>query len=96
VQIARKKKDDLMTQAVALFHAKQMDSDTGKPMSMCKLCQLVSDHHFAKTQERIAVGEDSLGWLVKGGITCTESNGLKGWLTKEEADIIVDFATVIA
>ena len=31
-QIARKKQDDLMAQAVALFYAKQMDSDTGKPM----------------------------------------------------------------
>jgi len=33
-QIERKKKDDLMAQAVSLFHAKQMDSNTGKPMSM--------------------------------------------------------------
>ena len=30
-QLARKKQDDLMAQAVALFHAQKMDSDTGKP-----------------------------------------------------------------
>jgi len=47
VQIARKKRDDLMAQAVTLFHAKQLDSDTGKPMSMRKLCHLVSDDHYA-------------------------------------------------
>jgi len=38
-----------MAQAVSLFHAKQMDPETGKPMSMRKLCQLVSDDHFTSS-----------------------------------------------
>ncbi|KAF8164955.1 hypothetical protein B0H34DRAFT_632506, partial [Crassisporium funariophilum] len=95
-QIARKEKDNLMARAVALFHAKQIDSDTGKPMSMCKLCQLVSDNHFAKTQKRIPVNDSTLARLVKGGVTRTESNGKKSWLTQEEATLIVNYALVIA
>ena len=35
-QIARKEKNNLMAQAVALFHAKQMDPETGKPMSIAQ------------------------------------------------------------
>src|SRR6267378_361617 len=95
-QIERKKKDNLMAQAVALFHTKQMDTDTGKPMSMRKLCQLVSDDHYERTQKRIHVDDSTLARLVKGGITRTESNGKKGWLTKEEGDIVVDFAIAMA
>ena len=91
-QIARKKRDDLMAQAVTLFHAKQLDSDTGKPMSMRKLCHLVSDDHYARTHQRIPVDDSTLARLVKGGITRTESNGRKSWLTKEEGDIVVNFA----
>ena len=37
-----------------------------------------------------------MAWLVKGGLTHTESNGKKSWLTKEEGDIVVDFAIVVA
>ena len=36
--------------------------------------------------------DSTLAWLVKGGITRTESNGRKSWLTKEEEDIVVNFA----
>jgi hypothetical protein len=96
VQIARKKKDDLMAQAVALFHTKQMDSDTGKAMLMHKLCQLVSDNYYAQTHQWIPVDDSTLAWLVKGGLTHTESNGRKGWLRKEEGDIVVNYAIEIA
>ena len=96
VQIERKKKDNLMAQAVALFHAKKMDSNTRKPMSMRKLCQLVSDDYYERTHKQIHVNDSTLARLVKGGLTRTESNGKKSWLTKEEGDIVVDFAIVVA
>ena len=76
-QIERKKKDSLMAEAVALFHAQKMNPDTGKPMSMRKLCQLVSDNHYETTHERIPVDDSTLARLVKGGCTKTESNGKK-------------------
>lgn len=91
-QIDREQKDKLMAHALALFHSQQVGTATGKPMSIRKLCQLVSDEHYAKTQKRIAVDDTTLGRLIKGGITKTESNGKKSWLTKEEGDIIVDYA----
>ena len=95
-QMVRKKQDDLMAQAVALFHSQKMDSDTGKPMSIQKLCQFVSNDHYARTRQRIPVSNSTLQRLVKGGCTRTESNGEKSWLTKEEGDIIVDFTIVTA
>ena len=76
-QIKRKEKDDLMVQAVALFHAKKTNPNTGKLMSLQKLCQLVSDDHYEKTHERIPVDDSTLARLVKGGCTKTESNGKK-------------------
>jgi hypothetical protein len=48
-QIDREQKHKLMAHALALFHSEQMDTATGKPMSIRKLCQLVSDDHYTKT-----------------------------------------------
>ena len=97
-RITREAKDSLMAQAVTLFHAKHVNMSTGKPMSMRKLsgCQLVSDDHYRKTHKRIPVSDTTLARLVKGGVTRTFSNSTKAWLMKEEGDIIVDFAVVLA
>ena len=83
MQIDQEQKDKLMAHALALFHSQQVGIATEKPMSICKLCQLVSDKHYAKTQKEIVVDDTTLGQLIKGGITKTESNGMKSWLTKE-------------
>jgi len=95
-QIQRKKKDDLMAQAVALSHAKETDPNTGKPLSLRKLCQIVSDNYYEQEHKQIHLDHNTLARLVKGGVTRTESNGKKGWLTKDEGDIIVDFTIVVA
>jgi hypothetical protein len=91
-QIARKVKDDLMAQAVARFQTKPVDAATGKQISMRKLCQLVSDDHYARTHKRILVDDSTLARLVKGGITQTKSNSKKSWLEEEEAKLVIDFA----
>ena len=57
-----------MAQAVALFHAKKTNPNTGKLMSMQKLCQLVSDDHYEKTHERIPVDDSTLARLDWGGV----------------------------
>ena len=85
-----------MAQAVALFHSKEMDPNTGNPFSMKKLCQLVSDDYYERKHERIHVDDSTLARLVKGGVTRTESNGKKAWLTKEEGHIIVQFTIEVA
>jgi hypothetical protein len=60
-----------MTQAIALFHTNPTDAETGKPTSMHKLCQLVSDDHYARTQRRVLVNNSTLARRVKGGISLT-------------------------
>jgi hypothetical protein len=95
-QIQRRKKDDLMAQAVALFHTKEEDPNTGKPFSMRKLCQFVSDDYYKREGERIHLDDSTLARLVKGGTTRTETNGKKAWLTNEEGNIIVDFTIEVA
>ncbi len=39
-----------MAKAVSLFHGHHADPSTGKPMTIRKLCKLVSDEHFANVQ----------------------------------------------
>ena len=65
-QLERKQKDALMAQAVALFHAKILNPDTGKPMSMQKLCQLVSDDYYETTHKRILVDDTTLARYYVG------------------------------
>ena len=78
-QLERKQKDALMAQAVALFHAKLLNPDTGKPMSMQKLCQLVSDDYYETTHKRILADDTTLARLVKGGLVI-ESPVRSGYL----------------
>jgi hypothetical protein len=55
-----------------------------------------SDAHFAKTGQRIPLAHNTLAWHAKGGITLTQSNQKKGWLTPKEEENIVNFAIEIA
>ena len=69
---------------------------TGKLISMRKLCQLISDNQYERTQEQIHVDDSTLAQLVKGVVTCTEHNSKKAWLTKEEGIIIINFTIEMA
>ncbi|KAH9079561.1 hypothetical protein EDB83DRAFT_2198848, partial [Lactarius deliciosus] len=89
--IARKRKDNLMAQAVALYQAEKAKLTGGKPASLCAVCQIISDDYYSRTQIRIHLDHNTLARLSNGGRSLTEANGEKSWLTSEEQDIIVQF-----
>ncbi|KAI0274197.1 hypothetical protein BGY98DRAFT_887656, partial [Russula aff. rugulosa BPL654] len=60
------------------------------------ICKNVSDAHFAKTGRRIPLAHNTLARHAKGGITLTQSNQQKSWLTPKEEETIVNFTVEIA
>lgn len=56
----------------------------------------MADDQYERTQEWIHVDDSTLAWLVKRGVTCTESNSKKAWLTKEDRIIIINFTIEMA
>ncbi|KAH9020147.1 hypothetical protein EDB85DRAFT_1896334 [Lactarius pseudohatsudake] len=93
-QIARKQKDNLMAQAVALYQAEKAKSTGGarKPALLCAVCQIISDDYYLRTQIWIHLDHNTLARLSNGGTrgrSLTEANGEKSWLTSKEQDIIV-------
>ncbi|KAH9009830.1 hypothetical protein EDB84DRAFT_1240814, partial [Lactarius hengduanensis] len=90
-QIARKQKDNLMAQAVALYQAEKAKSTGGKPASLRAVCRIISDDYYSRTQIRIRLDHNTLARLSNGGRSLTEANGEKSWLMSEEQDVIVQF-----
>lgn len=77
-QVARKQKDNLKAQAVALHHEEQAKPPEEKKKSLREVCQTISDNYFAKTQRRIELSHHTLSQLSKGGVTKAENNAKKG------------------
>ena len=94
--LARKRKDNLVAQAVALYHAESNKKPGKKPMSLQMVCKSVSDDYFARTKIHVPLDHKTLLRLASGGITLTESNSKKSWLTKEENEVIVQFTIDMA
>jgi hypothetical protein len=94
--MARKQKDNLMAQALALFNAENDKSAEGKSMSLRVACRTISDNYFAQMNIRIPLDHNTLSRLVKGGITQADFNAGKSWLTEQEQDIIVQFTVDMA
>ncbi|KAH9165071.1 hypothetical protein EDB89DRAFT_1911699 [Lactarius sanguifluus] len=90
-QIARKQKDNLMAQAVALYQAEKAMSTRGRPASLCAACWIISDDYYSRTQIQIHLDHNTLARLSNGGRSLTEANREKSWLTSEEQEIIVQF-----
>jgi len=97
-QINRKEVDDLKAYASKTYAEEQQRSlvPGEKKKSSCQICQDASDAHFAATGRRIPLSFNTLVCHAKGGVTLTQSNGNKSWLTEQEHEIIVQFAIEMA
>jgi hypothetical protein len=97
-RILRKEVDDLKAYCVKLYAAEQerLLTPGEKNKSLRQICKDASDAHFAETGRRIPLAHNTLARHIKGGVTLTESNRRKSWLTAEEEVIIVNFAIEIA
>jgi len=63
----------------------------GKHPSLCQVCQTFSDDYYLRTHIQIKLDHNTLARLTKGGVTKSESNAKKSWLTYEEQEVIVDY-----
>ena len=97
-QIYRKEVDDLKAYASKLYAEEQQRSLAAgeKKRSSRQICQDTSDAHFEETGRRIPLSFNTLVRHAKGGVTLTQSNSKKSWLTEEEHEIVVQFAIEMA
>ena len=95
-QIARKVKDNLMGQALALYQAKKSKPAGEKSASLRKVCQIISDDYYLRTRKRIILDHNTLARWEKGGISLTENNGRKSLLTDDEQQVIVEYILEMA
>ena len=97
-QILRKEVDDLKAHAVALYTAEEQRAlaPGEKKQSLRQICKDASDAHFAETGRRIPLAHNTLARHAKGGVTLTQSNQAKSWLTAEEEESIINFTIEVA
>jgi hypothetical protein len=95
-QIWRKEVDDLKAYATKLYMTEQEKPPGEKKKSACQICKEASDTHYAETKRRILLAHNTLARHGKGGLTLTQSNAQKSWLTADEEENIVKFAIEIA
>ena len=95
-QIARKVKDNLMTQALSLYQTERSKPSEGKPVSLRKVCQRISDDYYSRTKKRINLDHNTLARWEKGGTSLTDHNGKKSRLTYDEQQVIVEYALEVA
>jgi hypothetical protein len=97
-QILRDEVDNLKAYAVKCYTTEQERTlaPGEKRKSTRQICKAVSDAHFAETGRRISLAHNTLMRHAKGGVTLTQSNQQKSWLTPEEEKNIVNFTIEIA
>jgi Tc5 transposase DNA-binding domain len=97
-QIHRKEVDDLKAYAAKLYTEEQSRSlaPGEKKKSSRQICQDASDAHFMTTRRRIPLSHKTLIRHAQGGVTLTESNRKKSWLSEEEQKTMVEFAIDLA
>jgi len=97
-QILRKEVDDLKSYAAKIYVEEQERSLAAgeRKKSTRQICQDASDTHFAATGRRIPLHHTTLARHGKGGVTLTQSNQKKSWLTVGEDETIVKFVIEMA
>ncbi|KAI5117677.1 hypothetical protein M0805_002075 [Coniferiporia weirii] len=77
-------------------HLEEQQKPSKERKDLWTVCTEVSNEHFAQTHCRIDLSSSTLDQLVKGSKLKSESNAEKSWITPEEAEIIIAFATEMA
>lgn len=95
-QIARKVKNNLMEQALALYQTEKSKPDGEKSASLRKVCQIISEDYYSRTGKRIKLDHNTLSRWEKGGTSLTDHNAAKSWLTHEEQLVIVEYVLEMA
>jgi hypothetical protein len=87
--------DKWKARAVELYN-QELIKEPGKKRGLRKICQQVEDECWEEEKVQITISKSSLSRYAQGGKTQAQFNAEKSWLTKEEADVIIEFATSVA
>lgn len=93
-QLDRELFKEYMTKAVALYQH-QSESDTQK-LGLRKVCTAVEKECLRERNIRIKLNHNTLRNLVNGGQLIMDFNAEKSWLTKAEADEVINYAVEVA
>lgn len=97
-QIFRAEKDDLEKKAVEQYKTEQSRElgNGERRKGARKICDEVSNEHFASTGRRIHLNHATLVSHSKGKPTISKFNGTKQLLTSEEENVMVNYVIEMA
>ncbi|KAJ3911481.1 hypothetical protein F5877DRAFT_85909 [Lentinula edodes] len=97
-QITRGEKDKLEKEAVQRYKEEQQRelADGERRKGARKICEEVSNSHFAATGKRICLSYGTLINHTNGGKTISKFNQSKRWLYPNEEKVIVQYAVEMA
>ena len=88
-------KEALYTIAAALYQD-ELEKPVGIRKGLCKICEEVSDEHFAHTKNRITLSKSTLSDRANGLRSRLESNASRSWVTPEEAEQLINYSLEMA
>ena len=95
-QLQREEQDHLMACAVLRYQEEQPKPGPGKKAGLRMICWDLEKAYYLEKGKRISLNHNTLCNLVNGGQMRSEANAAKGWLTKEEANEVVEYAIEVA
>jgi hypothetical protein len=97
-QKARAASDTWMERAVDLYHDEQARILAPKECrkGLRQICKVVEQEYYAQYKRTTSISHATLGRLVKGGQTRSESNAAKGYLLDEEVETVINYALEVA
>lgn len=90
-QISREDHDRAMARALAAYKEEQAKGNGEKKKGLCAVCEEVARDWRIETGKDIKLSHASLNNLVKGGKSLSEFNTEKGWLEKEDSQVVIKY-----
>ncbi|EGN96895.1 hypothetical protein SERLA73DRAFT_140731 [Serpula lacrymans var. lacrymans S7.3] len=93
--MAREERERVMDCAVALYR-EELEKPTSSRKGLRTICKQVQDEYLKSTKTHIHINPTTLGRRAKGGKSMAQVNAEKGWLTDDEAEMVIQRAVDLA
>ena len=84
-----------MARAVAMYQQEKAKAGKGK-LGLRKVCTLIEKEFFKETKKTVTLNHNTLRNLANGGTIHLEFNAEKSWVTKEEAEEVINYTVELA
>jgi hypothetical protein len=85
-----------MARAVLCYQKEQAKPGPGKKAGLRTICWDLEKAYYLEKGKRISLNHNTLRNLANGRQMRSEANAAKGWLTKEEANEVVEYVIEVA